>query len=142
MWLEVTAKDSSGKVLLQENQYYKPIFIDENGKDVGAFFWKATRLISDNRIAPRETRTEKFTFNIPSEVALPIVVGARLLYRLAPQEVADKVGIGALPVTVMAEIELSSGAPSPLGTYSLPIIVVVALVAAAIITLIFRRRRQ
>ena len=142
LWLEVTAKDSSGRPLFQGRQYYRPVFVDESNKDVGPLFWRATKILSDNRIAPRETRTETFNFNIPAGAALPIIVDARLLYRLAPQEVADKAGLGTLPITVMAQAEVSAGGTSYLNTYGLPAGIAVALALAVVSLFVLRRRRR
>ncbi|MBS7622709.1 hypothetical protein KEJ39_03430 [Candidatus Bathyarchaeota archaeon] len=143
LWLEVTAQDHSGKLLFQGRQYYRPVFVDEKGEDVGPLFWRATKILSDNRIAPKETRTERFSFNIPPDATLPITVDARLLYRLAPQEVADKAGLGLLPVTVLAQAEVSAGRSGILSIFGLPAaLVAVAVMALAALLILHRRRRQ
>jgi hypothetical protein len=143
LWLEVTAKDHTGKLIFQARQYYRPVFVNEKGEDVGPLFWRAAKIISDNRIAPRETRTEIFSFKAPPDAALPIKVDARLLYRLAPQEVADKAGLGMLPVTVMAQAEVSSGHGDYLSAYGLPAATVaVAVTASAALLILHRKRRQ
>ena len=142
LWLEVTAKDSSGKPLFQGKQDYRPVFVDENNKDVGPLFWRAAKILGDNRIAPRETRTETFNFNIPPDAALPIIVDARLLYRLAPQEVADKAGLGTLAVTVMAQAEVSAGGTDFLSTYGLPAAIAIVAVIAVVALLALRRKRR
>jgi len=142
LWLEVTAKDSSGRTVFQDSQYYRPVFVDDNNKDVGPLFWRASKLLSDNRIAPRETRTETFNFNIPADAPLPIVIDARLLYRLAPQEVADKAGLGTLPTVVMAQAEVSVGGADLLNTYGLPAGIAAVAVIAAVTLFLLRRRRK
>ncbi|MEM3004329.1 MAG: multiheme c-type cytochrome [Candidatus Bathyarchaeia archaeon] len=142
LWLEVTVKDPSGKLLYEGRRYYRPVFVDEKGEDVGPLFWRAVRILSDNRIAPGETRTETFSFSVPPDTALPIKVDARLLYRLAPQEVADKAGLGLLPVTVMAQAEVSAGFSDYLGVYGLPAAIVAVAVAASAALLILKRKRR
>lgn len=66
--LTVSLKDNSGKELAQARKVYRKVIVDENGivlEDVTDMLLKGVRIYSDNRIAPKEVRVEKFTFDIP-----------------------------------------------------------------------------
>ena len=132
LWLDVTVIDSSGKKVFENKQYYKPIFVDQNDEDVGALFWRAVKMKSDNRIAPKETRVEQLNFIVPADITLPLTVNARLLYRLAPQELADKAGVGILEIITLDEAELTIGGTT-LPSSNLFIIGVVIIVISIII---------
>jgi len=66
--LTVYLKDSSGKKLAEARKVYRKVIVDEDGailEDVTDMLLKGVRIYSDNRIAPKEVRVEKFTFDIP-----------------------------------------------------------------------------
>ena len=70
--------------MLQEVVYQK-VLADEEGKAVtrdSRIFTDPVRLIKDNRLAPRETRKEQFSFNLRSEVKAK--VRAELHYSYSP----------------------------------------------------------
>jgi len=82
--------------------------------------WEAESILFDNRILPKETRVEKFSFAIPGGLKGPITVDAKLNYRSASQKLLDELfGEGAVvaPVIEMAraqgmmEVEKEPGVP-------------------------------
>jgi hypothetical protein len=69
--LHLSVKDEQGNVVFHEEVAYKKVMLDENGLEIAEdyrLFLDAARVLSDNRIAPLETRTETFRFRIPENV--------------------------------------------------------------------------
>lgn len=82
--LKVIVETSTGQTMLQEVVYQKAL-ADDEGKAVtrdSRIFTDPVRLIKDNRLAPRETRKEQFSFNLRSEVKTK--VRAELHYSYSP----------------------------------------------------------
>ena len=105
LWLEVKAIDSAGKEVFSGSRAYGTVFGDADGNPVGHKFWLARQVLSDDRIAPDEVKTETFSFAVPENVEGPISLEAKLLYRLAPQKLADAAKAGTLPIVTMTEAE-------------------------------------
>lgn len=121
VWLELKVTDSeeneiyiSGKLdgsgnIDEETIIYNNILGDEQGNET-IKFWLADRVISDNRIGPKETVTEEHTFTIPENVKYPVTVEATLEYRSAPQSLIDHLfeeGMHEVPVVDMAVSSVS-----------------------------------
>ncbi len=117
MWLEISVKDSKGKILyssgaLDENGYlpedarlFNTVFGDGKGKPV-ANIAKAREVLKDNRIPPLKSAVE--TFTLSKDTRKNLTVNARLLYRIASQKLLDTITgkeKEKLPVIIMAEIE-------------------------------------
>lgn len=80
--LEVTI--SSGGRTERQEQVYQRVVTDASGREVeevARLFADVTAVRSDNRIAPREVRKERFVFAPAKRGA---VVEARLVYEVAP----------------------------------------------------------
>ena len=125
MWLDVTATDGDG------NQLYRSGALDEDGKiDVAVVvyhtvlgdadgnatskMWLAESILSDHRIAPRETAVEEHTFTIPEGAKDPVTISAKLQYRSAPQAIIDYLfdeGTYVVPVISMAQASDSINSP-------------------------------
>lgn len=116
MWLDVTAADNTGKEFfrsgfLQENGaieenavVYKKVVADAEGNPTYKF-WLTESIVSDYRIPPKGSVTEKYEIQIPDEIQGPIQVTAKLNYRSAPQPLIDEVmgdKGGKVPVVEMA----------------------------------------
>lgn len=99
MWLEVTARDSSGKILWQSGQLdnkgninrgtviFNTVILDKYGQQTDKV-WKAAKISSDGRIAPKGSRVVNYSV----ESGVPggkLTLTARLLYRSAPQRVIN-----------------------------------------------------
>lgn len=83
--LDVTVKTTTGQ-LLKEQKIYKKTLVGAGGieftKDSEAMCNRSA-ISSDNRIKPKETRKEEFTFYIPQDV--PVTVTAQAFYQYNPE---------------------------------------------------------
>jgi hypothetical protein len=80
-----------GKQELSRKQVYQRILLDDKGneiKKVAKFFLDARAIAQDNRIAPKEVRTERFSFNVPP--GDPVEVAAKVYYLYEPFLVEKK----------------------------------------------------
>lgn len=116
MWLHIEVKDANGDIIYRSGAVDADGIIDADavmyntvvaGADgVPTFrFWLAEKKLSDNRIAPRETVTEKYSFKIPEDVTNPVTVDTKLRYRSADQKLIDDLfekGTYEVPVIDMA----------------------------------------
>lgn len=114
MWLEITLRDRSGRLIyssgmpdshgyLPENAIvYNTVFGDGKGNPV-INIAKAREILKDRRIPPRESLRE--SIEIPKDKGKDIVINVKLLYRIAPQKIVDSVfgkGKIKLPIVTMA----------------------------------------
>ena len=63
--------DPGGNLLAEVNKVYRKVLVDDDGiilEDNAGMILNAAQIFSDNRIAPGETRTETFKFDIPDGV--------------------------------------------------------------------------
>jgi len=153
VWLDIDVMDnSSGKEIFKSGKMDKDGYIEEkavvyhtvlgdsSGKPTMKV-WMADRILSDNRIPPKEYSIETYTFNIPQDVAGPLSISAKLNYQSASQELADELfgkGVIKPPVVVMASANASMDtrtAPSitpkevPGFTFFLPVMALLTLYA-------------
>lgn len=74
--LQVSIQSKSGEARQTQQRTYQKIMVDEKGDpvtgDYDLLLSKAAKILSDNRIAPLETRRENFTFFVPEEKNLKI----------------------------------------------------------------------
>jgi nitrate/TMAO reductase-like tetraheme cytochrome c subunit len=99
MWLEVTALDEAGNELLRERRDFGTVLKDANGA-YPAEMWDAVGIQSDDRIPPRESTSNDYTFPMASGA---VTVKAALYYRSCPEEMAEKAGV-EIPTTTMASV--------------------------------------
>jgi len=99
MWLEVTAVTASGETTTFGTHVFGTILQDDKG-NAPVELWEATKIKSDDRIAPRESVTYSYAFTMP-EGSTATSVTAALLYKSVPDELAEKAGVEN-PVTQMA----------------------------------------
>jgi len=81
--LTVRILDEKGKTIDEKKVFYRRVLVDEEGREIlnpEDFFLKASKELSDNRIAPRETRREEFTFYIPKEKFASVNIFTQLRY--------------------------------------------------------------
>ncbi|MDY6865326.1 MAG: multiheme c-type cytochrome [Halobacteriota archaeon] len=123
IWIELVAVDSSGKELFHSGALdeegnvdpsavmYHTVLGDASGEHT-IKVWEVESTISDNRIPPKESRVESYTFIIPTDAELPITIDAKLNYRSASQELLDTL-LGEetfiSPIAVMASAEKEIG---------------------------------
>lgn len=119
IWLEVDAKDLSGKTIfwsggIDRDGYIDPgavkyhtILGDSNNKPTEKV-WLAEKILFDNRIPPKGYSIENYSFDIPNELKGPLSVDVRLNYASASQELSDLLfGKGEIkpPVVEMASVK-------------------------------------
>jgi len=117
MWLEVLASDAEGSYFFGSGTLdnegnvdpggvmYNTVMGDIKGRRT-THIWKAEKILSDNRIAPGQMKTEAYNINLPQDVIGPIGIEVRLRYRSAPQDLIDEL-LGKdrieLPIVDMAK---------------------------------------
>lgn len=82
------------KVLQTLNEYQKPTLISMADKDIAEFpapTWRRNKILSDNRLKPREPDVSIFVFVLPQESS-GLQVKTRLIYRTAFKQLADAKG--------------------------------------------------
>lgn len=119
MWLHVVVTDADGKTIFESGAVaengdvdgkavmYHTVLGDADGKAV-LNVALATRVLSDHRIAPKQTRTETYSFVVPQDARLPIRARVVLRYRSASQGVVNAVmkdKAPKLPIVAMAEAQ-------------------------------------
>lgn len=161
MWLEVEVMDAEGREIysagttdargeiVSEHTMYNTVLGDSQG-NFTLSFWLADRVLSDNRIGPKETVVEEHFFSLPGDVAYPVTVDATLKYRSAPQELIDHLfgeGVHEVPVVDMACIsntiyDPASSPESRAEPQSTPGFTILATVAALLIIYVFKNNRK
>jgi nitrate/TMAO reductase-like tetraheme cytochrome c subunit len=156
MWLEVTAKDASGKELLSERRDFGTVFKDDSGK-FPAEIWEASGVQSDDRIPPRESTSNDYAFTMATG---PVTVTAALYYRSASEEFAKAAGVD-VPTTAMVTAtktvyasaeqkaeavgEGGEGAEGGVGgvgpNWTWPVLAALAVIVAAVIVFVTRKKR-
>lgn len=103
LWLDITLKDSDGKVVLSSGKLkddgnlgedarpFMKVFGDKDGKPVGLLFWRYETLLSDTRIPAGERRVESYDIQGSEELKYPLSVVVKLNFRIYPQWVTDAV---------------------------------------------------
>ena len=119
MWLEVKVKDALGRVLLHsgkvdvrgdlhpETRTFSIKLADKDGNHT-VNVAKADHVLSDNRIPPKGSRTEQYSFLVPLTGILGYTIEADLKYRSASQSLIDDLfgdETFELPIIEMASAE-------------------------------------
>ena len=99
MWLRVYAEMEDGTTAEIGERHFGTMLEDAEG-NYPAEMWKAVAVHSDDRIPPRESVSESYSFAMPADAERSTVV-AVLNYRSMPDELAEKAGVEN-PVTEMA----------------------------------------
>jgi hypothetical protein len=86
--LTVRLLDPDGNVLGDKEVVYRRVLIDGEGKEIPEenikdMFLKATSVKSDNRIKPKETRREEFSFSIPKGIGGTLLVKSTVDYEFS-----------------------------------------------------------
>ncbi|MHB9112745.1 MAG: multiheme c-type cytochrome [Thermoleophilia bacterium] len=113
MWLDVTVTDATGKTIYRSGEVgedgvvdpqavmYQTLFKDKDGQTTHKP-WLADEILSDNRIPPMGSVTEKYSVPVPDGTAMPLTVKANLRYRTASQSVVDEVmGDDAIEIPII-----------------------------------------
>ncbi|HIH75440.1 MAG TPA: cytochrome c family protein [Methanosarcina sp.] len=127
MWLELTVKDSEGRILYNsgaldsegkigpEATVYHTVFADSEGNPT-VKLWEAESILSDNRIGPKESVVENHSFVMPENASSPISTRVIFHYRSAPQEHINELfgkGTYTVPVIDMATYPEEEKASTP-----------------------------
>lgn len=81
--LQVKLLDKKGEKIDQKEKVYQKVLLDQRGEVLTESYkmiMDAASVLSDNRIAPKETRLEKFEFDLPSRI-IPFSVESTLRYQ-------------------------------------------------------------
>lgn len=101
LWLDVSVKDASGKVVLQSGalddagaldksaRLFRNGFSDRHGGALGINFFEYQILSEDTRIPAKGHRDE--VFDLPENVKFPISVSVKLMFRTFPQSITKVV---------------------------------------------------
>ncbi len=99
MWLSVYAEDADGAVTEIGERRFGTIMQDAEGNHP-VEMWDAVAIHSDDRIPPRESVSEAYSFEMPEDAERSTVF-AELNYRSVPDEMAESAGVDN-PTTRMA----------------------------------------
>lgn len=118
MRLVVSAKYANGKSQDLFEEKFGTVLEDAAGKHDGTVqVWRAVKVFSDNRIAPRESKDFTNSFTIPEKAAGAYTFEATLKYRSANQETTENLNIKPMAFTVMttksAVVTLPGGEVKP-----------------------------
>lgn len=116
LWLDITLKDSTGKVILssgklkddgdlkEDARLFRKVFGDKNGTPVGLLFWKYEKLLSDTRIPAGNRRVE--VYDIDKNLSYPLNITVKLNFRIYPQWITNAVAkmFPALPSPPVVEL--------------------------------------
>lgn len=83
--LEISLISPDGKILAQDKREYKKVIIDKNGKELKTdveIFLNSYKILSDNRLAPNQSKEEEFIFPITSNKTFK--VEAKIIYSYSP----------------------------------------------------------
>jgi hypothetical protein len=100
VWIDLNLVDASGREIYRlgavkdgktegGTHNFKVHLGDQDGEEIDLEVWKATQILSDNRILPRGQAVEGFTFMVPADAVGPITVSAELNYWAFPQKLVD-----------------------------------------------------
>ncbi len=130
IWLEVEAKDGSGKTIFESGKIdkdgyvdhdavrYHTVFGDSNGEHTEKV-WLAEKILLDNRIPPKGYSIENYTFSMLGDFEGSLSVAVRLNYVSATQELSDILfGKGVIKPPV---VEMASAKGTIDGTPILPV---------------------
>jgi hypothetical protein len=112
MWLEIKVIDSENRQQILFKERYHTVFEDEkgvHGEEVPK--WRAARIYSDNRIAPKERRAYRKYFSIPKDASGDFRIVAALKYRSLSPKISQKLGLRPLPAVDMALAETMISLP-------------------------------
>jgi len=99
MWLEVYSENEAGERTPIGERRFGTVLKDDEG-NAPVELWEATGIESDDRIPPKESVEEKYSFQMPDGAERAKVVAA-LYYKSAPDELAQKAKVEN-PTTTMA----------------------------------------
>lgn len=104
---EPAYKDIERDSLTEGNRIYHSVFLDKDNKHTYTFY-DAAKIAFDNRLKPKETRTETYKWKIPPDTPVgEVIISVKLNYRPLPQSLSDHIEAGEMPITEVAYDETS-----------------------------------
>jgi hypothetical protein len=97
MWLEVTATDHNGGVVMSERHDFGTEFADEEGNHP-VEVWQAVSVARDDRIPPQQSVSYDYELTMPEGGVAE--VRAALYYRSCSEEIAEKAGVNVERTTM------------------------------------------
>jgi hypothetical protein len=159
MWLRVYAESGDGSVTEIGERRFGTVMKDAEG-NYPAEMWNAVAVQSDDRIPPRESVSETYSFAMPADAGQATVV-AVLNYRSLPDELAEKAGVenpvtemASARVKVFASQEAKQSEPEPLpetaagepesgfSSWMVALVAVVMAAGALVAVLVSRGRKK
>ncbi len=96
-------KGISRDSLPEGDRLFRKVFLNPKGEETIAQWYSEKTDVFDNRLKPFEAVVEKYEWNVPKDIAKgQVTIVATLQYRRLPQSVADLVGIGEVPILLVA----------------------------------------
>ena len=126
IWMDFRVLDDTGKVIYRlgrldseghlepGSRSFKVVLGDDAGNIIDLEVWKATRILSDNRILPRGYADVMFTFQVPSSIKGKLVIEADLCYHSFPQSLVNYLlgdGAPTVPTVIMTSLSEQKEVP-------------------------------
>lgn len=111
MRLVISAKDQAGKSTEIFEEKFRTILEDAAGNHEGVQVWRAVKIYSDNRLAPRESKAYTQSYKLPEDAAGNYTFEATLKYRSATKEATELINMKELPFAVMTNKFVSVSLP-------------------------------
>jgi hypothetical protein len=125
MWVDLQVLDASGRTLFRTGKldehgelpsdaiWFGAVAVDTEGRPT-AKPWEMNRFLRQRAIPPKGAVRETISTQLPAEIAGPLTVEAKLLYRsVAPHVVDEVMGEGAFHPTITEMAQTSTVVPSP-----------------------------
>jgi len=139
--LNFIATNGEGKEIFADERVYTKTLHDQYGNEVYDF-WKASSIVMDNRIKPKETRTEVFEFEVKDGTD-KLEIQATLNYQLEAEVVSISKEIMNVEIAKIKEAKWLNEAPvSSPATKEMPAPGWIGFVVALIAAVLFIRRKK
>ncbi len=126
IWIDFRVLDDTGKEIYRlgrldseghlepGSRSFKVVLGDDAGNIIDLEVWKATRILSDNRILPRGYADVTFVFPLPAALKEKIVIKADLCYHSFPQSFVNYLlgdGAPTVPTVIMTSLSEQKEVP-------------------------------
>jgi len=137
--LTVKLLDSKGEAYAKKEIVYRRVLVDGEGKEIPEenikdMFLKATSVKSDNRIEPKETRREEFTFPITKEIGKSVSVESTLNYEFRVPYLEPNI----MKVEMARDVKLMRIEKEGIGVWSWFILFIAVLVVLFLLQITYR----
>ena len=141
--LTVKLLDRRGQALENKEVIYRRVLIDGEGREIPEenikdMFLKATSVKSDNRIRPKETRREEFTFPLPKGIGGTLLVESTLDYEFRVPYLEPNI----MKVEMVRNEEIIEIQKRSIGIWGWFALLVVVLVVLFLLQITYQRLRR